>query len=201
LFFVSFWLLSKSQAQAWQSYIEGKIQSSLSRRNLMALWSAAFLAVYREGAETILFYAALAGGADQPGATTAMAGGFAVGSVALVGVYLAMKYGAIKLPIRTFFTVTGNFLYLLAFIFAGKAVLELQAAGAVTLWTRGENVYRLVFTATPVDGFPIVDLLGIYPTLESLSLQGLMILLYVIGLVYQKTAGRRGTINTETVSQ
>ena len=177
LFFVSFWLLSKAQAQAWQSYIEGKIKSSLTTGSMMALWSAAFLAVYREGAETILFYGALAGGANAPGARTSLIGGFVLGLLALIIVYLVIRLGSVKIPLRTFFTVTGNFLYLLAFIFAGGAINELQAGG--------------VIGATSIRGFPAVDLLGIYPTWESLSLQMLLIMLYAAGFFYQRLAGRQ----------
>lgn len=174
LFFVSFWLLSKAQAQAWQNYIQGKIAGSLSTGSMMALWSAAFLAVYREGAETVLFYSALAGGANQPGARGMLVAGFAVGCLALAVVYLIITYGSVKIPMRAFFTVTGNFLYLLAFIFAGGAINELQAGGVVGV--------------TPVAGFPAIEVLGIFPTRETLSLQILLVILYIAGLLYQRAA-------------
>ena len=62
LFSVSFWLLSKVQAQKWQQYIQSKLGRSLTTGSTLALGSAAFLAVYREGAETVLFYRALLSG-------------------------------------------------------------------------------------------------------------------------------------------
>ena len=56
---VSYWMGGKADKKAWSNYIEGKVQTSLSERNTFALGAAAFLAVYREGAEVVLFYQAL----------------------------------------------------------------------------------------------------------------------------------------------
>ncbi|HSR35926.1 MAG TPA: FTR1 family protein, partial [Desulfurivibrionaceae bacterium] len=71
LFSVSYWLVSKAEAQKWSAYIKEKVGSSISANSLRALWAAAFLAVYREGAETVLFYQALAADASTPAGMTA----------------------------------------------------------------------------------------------------------------------------------
>lgn len=124
LFSMSYWLISKAEAEQWAAYIRDKVGGSLSSGSLKALWFASFLAVYREGAETVLFYQALLSGADATGAL-AVAGGFGAGCVGLGAIYLAMRFGAMKLPIRPFFRITGGLLYLMAFVFAGKGVMEL----------------------------------------------------------------------------
>lgn len=59
LFFVSNWMFSKAEAKAWKNYVEGKVQTAVSSGSRFALGFAAFLAVFREGAETILFYQAM----------------------------------------------------------------------------------------------------------------------------------------------
>ncbi|MCW8903496.1 FTR1 family iron permease, partial [Sedimenticola sp.] len=64
LFYVSYWLISKSEAARWQAFIHAQINSALSKGSTFALGLAAFLAVYREGAETVLFYQALNGQAN-----------------------------------------------------------------------------------------------------------------------------------------
>jgi high-affinity iron transporter len=134
LFFVSYWLISKAEADRWQRYIQGKVKSAVASGNAIALAGAAFLAVYREGTETILFYKALIDSAV--GAFSAVAAGLAVGAVGLAIVYvLYMRLGA-RLPLRQFFLVTGGLLYYLAVVFAGKGVAELQGAG----WIRTTTV-------------------------------------------------------------
>ena len=173
LFYVSYWLFSKIEAAKWNAYVKGRMEDALSSGSSFALASVAFLAVYREGFETILFYKALltsAGASAGPGATTAVAGGVAAGSVALVGVYLAINRLGVKIPMRAFFAVTSSMLYYMAFVFAGKGMADLQEGGWVG--------------TTVLEWGPRVPLLGIYPTVESLALQGLLLALAVFAVVW-----------------
>jgi hypothetical protein len=59
--------------------------------------------------------------------------------------------------------VTGGFLYAMAIVFAGRGVAELQEAGLVSL--------------TPVEWAPRIETLGVFPTVESLALQAVFVLL------------------------
>ncbi|HSD11884.1 MAG TPA: c-type cytochrome, partial [Candidatus Binatia bacterium] len=88
LFSVSYWLISKAEAEKWQRYIQGKVSSALERGSAAALAGAAFLAVYREGVETVLFYRALAASAGSFGSLVA---GLAIGIVLLVFLYIAFQ--------------------------------------------------------------------------------------------------------------
>ncbi len=153
LFSVSYWLLSKAEAQKWVSYIQGRVAGSLSGGSLKALWFAAFLAVYREGAETVLFYQALISGSTAAG-LTAIAGGFLAGCSVLVLSYLGMRYGAVRLPIRPFFLLTGGLLYSMAFVFAGKGVMEL--------------IEGKLFEPALVSWAPAVPWIGLYPYVQTL---------------------------------
>jgi high-affinity iron transporter len=59
LFSVSYWLISKVEAAKWQKFIREKVSTALDHGGGKALALVAFLAVFREGAETALFYQAL----------------------------------------------------------------------------------------------------------------------------------------------
>jgi hypothetical protein len=153
LFYVSYWLLTKVEVAKWNSFVKTKVQDAVSSGSAVALASVAFLAVYREGFETVLFYKALmlSGGV---GSLFPILAGMAVGTLVLVVVYVAITRFGVRLPLRPFFTVTSAFLYYMAFVFAGKAVAELQEGGLVG--------------TTSVPWAPRLPALGIYPTAESL---------------------------------
>ncbi len=175
LFYVSYWLISKSEAARWQAWVRGRIDQALSRGSLFALGAAAFLAVYREGAETVLFYQALAGQAEGQG--TALALGLATAGAALAGIYWIMRRATLRLPLGWFLGVTAGLLYYLALSFAGNGVAELQVAG----W----------LPVTPLDGLPSVPWLGIHPTLETLSAQFALLLPLPLALIWWTRQRRR----------
>ncbi|MDR3563946.1 MAG: FTR1 family iron permease [Negativicutes bacterium] len=170
LFFVSHWMVGKSEANAWQNYIEGKVQSSLSGGSTLSLGAAAFLAVYREGAETVLFYQALFSEAAEHMEMVWL--GFGLGCLALVIIFLLIRYGSMKMPLKPFFRGTSILLYIMAISFAGGGVKELQEGGIVGV--------------TPVPGMESIDLLGIYPTWETLLPQILLVVLAIGGVIYQR---------------
>ncbi|PYP35797.1 MAG: hypothetical protein DMD48_13845 [Gemmatimonadetes bacterium] len=126
LFYVSYWLLSKIEAAKWTAFVHGKMQSALSSGSGMALSAVAFLAVYREGFETILFYKALFTSAGS--SSVSVVAGIAAGSVGLVAVYLIINQLGLRVAMKPFFAVTGVMLYYMAFVFAGKGIAELQEA-------------------------------------------------------------------------
>jgi len=169
LFYVSYWLLSKIEAAKWTAFVKGKMQSALSSGSGLALSAVAFLAVYREGFETILFYKALFTSAGS-GGTVSVLGGIAAGAVGLVAVYVVINQLGLRVAMKPFFAVTGVMLYYMAFVFAGKGVAELQEARIIPLMV--------------IEGAPRIPVLGIYPTLESLLLQGLLLVLAVIAAAW-----------------
>jgi high-affinity iron transporter len=169
LFYVSYWLLSKMEVVKWNQFVKSKVQDALDSGSALALASAAFLAVYREGFETVLFYKALFV-AGTAGGTMPIVGGILAGSVVLVGVYIAINRFGVRLPLKPFFAVTSAFLYYMAFVFAGKGVAELQEGGLVG--------------TTVLSWAPRIPALGIYPTAESLGAQGVLLLLALLALVW-----------------
>ena len=176
LFFTSAWLGAKSDKNVWKKYIEGMIESSMTTGRARALGMAAFLAVYREGAEVILFYQALFNNSSTD--THLIWGGFGAGCVVLAILFLLMQKGILSIPLRPFFIFTSVLMYLLAISFAGGGISELQEAGVIA---------QTVIESVPV---PTIDYLGIYPTVETLGAQGIMILL-AIGMVYYRSRKSR----------
>jgi high-affinity iron transporter len=177
LFYVSYWLLSKIEVAKWNAFVRGRMEEALSTGSGWALTSVAFLAVYREGFETILFYKALLTSAQSAGAGTgaasggaAVAAGIAAGAVVLVVVYGAISRFGVKVPLKPFFAVTSAMLYYMAFVFAGKGIADLQEAGIVRV--------------SVVAWAPRIPFLGIYPTVQSLVLQLLLIIMLVVAVVW-----------------
>jgi high-affinity iron transporter len=168
LFYVSYWLLSKMEVAKWNRFVKGRVQDAVSSGSALALASVAFLAVYREGFETVLFYKAL----FLAGAGTALPVfvGMAVGGVILGLVYFAINRYGVKIPLKPFFGITSAFLYYMAFVFAGKGVAELQEGALIG--------------TTVLPWAPRIPALGIYPTAESLTLQGVLLLFLLIGLLW-----------------
>lgn len=156
LFATSFWLLSKADAQRWLAYLKRRAAAAgtVGAGAFFGLGWVAFLAVYREAFETVLFFEALAGG--DRGRVPPLAGGAAAGAAALtVAIYLLLRAER-RLPIAPFFALSGAALSGLAVILLGHGVHALQQ-------TR-------VLAPHPV-GFPRIALLGVYPDAVSLAAQ------------------------------
>jgi high-affinity iron transporter len=175
LFYVSYWLISQTQAKRWADFLKGRIAQGAKIGGLWTLGLTAFLAVYREGAETALLYQALIAG--QGGSRDGLIGlavGLAIGLVILTAVAVLIRKSSVKLPLRAFFKVTGFVLFAMAVVFAGNGVFELQSAGYIK--------------STSLDwlgaGLPA---LGFHPNLQALSVQGLLILGAVLSLVVPVT--------------
>ncbi|MDR2140896.1 MAG: FTR1 family iron permease [Deltaproteobacteria bacterium] len=168
LFSVSNWMFSKAEAENWKSYIEGKVQSAVTKGSALALGAAAFLAVFREGAETILFYQSiLTEAGDDRGMVWI---GFAIGCVALVVVFILIRHGSARLPLKPFFIGTSALMFIMSIAFAGGGIKELQEGDAigVTEW-----------------GFmPTIDILGVYPTMETTVPQIVLLILTIGSIVY-----------------
>ena len=170
LFYVSYWLLSKMEVARWNRFVSGKVRVALAGGSILALPMVAFLAVYREGFETVLFYKALLVSGNGTVAVVPVLAGMLVASVVLGVIYVGVSRFGVRIPLKPFFGVTGAFLYYMAFVFAGKGVLELQGAGFLG--------------ATYVPWAPELPALGIYRTLEGLVVQSVLMGLFGFGLFW-----------------
>ena len=118
LFYVSYWLHSKSSLGAWQGYIREQMNSALATNSVLSLAFLAFLAVFREGAETVLFYIGIAPSIS----TTDLVTGFGLGTVILIVVAALMLGLGLKIPLKPFFLVTSLLIYYLGFKFIGSGI-------------------------------------------------------------------------------
>ena len=157
LFYVGYWLHTRSEVKRWHEFIEQKVKSGISTQRIFGLTGISFFAVYREAFELVLFYQAL--WMQNENNHGSILWGLALG-LGLLGVatFAILKLG-LKLPLKYFLSATGTLLYVMAFIFAGNGVKELQAAQ----W----------MSTTPTSVPHAIPMLGIYPTVETLAAQGI----------------------------
>jgi high-affinity iron transporter len=165
LLFVGIWMHGKAQAGAWQAYVKLKLDKALARGSAWFLFGLAFVAVYREVFETILFFAAM--GAEGNG--LALGAGVAAGAALLALTAWAMLRFSAKLPIAKFFAYSAALIAVLAVVLAGKGFAALQESGLIGV--------------TPLDGFPRSLMLGIFPTLETMLAQAATVALLALGFL------------------
>lgn len=168
LLYVGFWLLSK--AYKWNEFIRQNAKDAIAKGSYYALWWSVFLAVYREGAETVLFYQALLFDSKTSLDFSAVFGGLALGSVILIVLYFLIKKGAVKIPIKLFFQATSAIIFLMCFSFTGKGIGELIEGKVITP------------TLLPYQ-FDAISMLGIFPYYESLIPQILIAVAIICGVV------------------
>ncbi|MBC8283842.1 MAG: cytochrome c/FTR1 family iron permease [Nitrospinae bacterium] len=168
LFSVSYWLVSKIDNKRWQEYINKKMRGAMSKGNAFTLSAVAFISVYREGFETVLFYKALFLYAGE--STSGIISGFFAGCVVLAGVFYLINYLGLRIPIKWFFGFTSALLYYMAFTFMGKGIHVLQM---------GEQVSMSIS-----ESLPSISWLGIYPTWETFIGQAVLFAAFVFALIY-----------------
>ena len=166
LFSVSYWLISKVEAAKWQKFIKEKVNTALDHGGGKALAIVAFLAVFREGAETALFYQALF---NEGNVAMPLSLGIVAGAVALAVIFTLFYRFGVRIPMRPFFTVTSVLLYYMAFVFLGKGIRELQEGNVVGI--------------TVMHGMPSVPSMGIFPSMETVTAQGILLVLFLFMLV------------------
>jgi high-affinity iron transporter len=181
LFSVSYWLISKVEAAKWQQFIREKVTDALNHGGGRALAIVAFLAVYREGAETALFYQALLN-ESATNVVLPLLSGVLVGFVALAIIFTLFYRFGVKIPLRPFFGVTSVLLYYMAFVFTGKGIRELQEGNAIP--------------ATFIH-FPTVEWLGMYPTWQTLAAQLVLLILFAFAVL--KTFWPKRSVTLPTV--
>ncbi len=169
LLFVGIWMHGKSQAGAWQQYIKEKVDQALTRRSAWFLFALAFVVVYREVFETILFYVAL----WSEGNHHAVLGGAATAILGLALIACLLLAYSTRLPIGKFFSLSAGLMAILAVVLTGKGVAALQEANLMP-----ERLLAL----------PRVDLVGFFPTLQGVMAQSACVIILVIGFAYNRRA-------------
>jgi len=135
MFYMSGWLFLRQDPRAWQADLNRLAERALGAGTVISLAGIAFLAVFREGAETILFLHALAKGGN--GFDGSLLAGLGVAVVALAAMFVAMQWLALRLPLRPMFLVTSAFLFVMGLRMIGQAFQEVQEQGLVSFTTEG----------------------------------------------------------------
>lgn len=156
------WLHSKSSLNAWQAYIKKHMNKALTTGSFVSLFALSFLSVFREGAETILFYVGI-----LPNISTesfALGVGIAVILLAILAVVILKS--SVKLPVPTMFKILTWVLYILGFKILGVSVHALQLTA--------------VLPTTIIDILPNIEWLGFYATLQTIIAQLVYIALILL---------------------
>lgn len=169
---VGLWMHQKSSAGRWQSYLTEKLSAAMTRRSAWALFALAFIAVYREVFETVLFYSALA--AD--GNSGALLAGFLTAIALLAVIAWALLRTSARMPIGKFFSITSVLVAVLAVVLIGKGMAGLQEAG----WVGVSPIWA-----------PRIDVLGIYPTLETVLSQLIVLVIALSGFGFNLFSARK----------
>ncbi|KMO39047.1 iron permease FTR1, partial [Methylobacterium tarhaniae] len=176
MFTMSGWLFLRQDPAAWKAEINRMAERAMSAGTVLSLAGIAFLAVFREGAETVLFVHALARTAG--GFDASLLGGLAAAALALAAMFVAMQWLALRLPLRPVFLITSAFLFVMGLRLVGAAIQELQ---------------EQVIVPVHNDGVPeLVAELGFNGSWEALAVQGAIVLCAVVWLATRRSRPEAG---------
>lgn len=165
---VGIWLHSKSSVVSWNRYISKQMGNAISSGSIFAMAMISFLSVFREGAETLVFYAGIAPKME----TSQFILGIVVALLILAVLAVVLFKASGKIPIHKFFAVATILIYVLAFKIIGVSLHTLQLT---------DNL-----STTIVDGLPVISLIGFYPTVETIIGQSILLVLVAATMLYKK---------------
>ena len=183
LLWTSNWMLNKSSVEAWNNYIRNKTEAvvagaqskvesgqGLSLGMVTSLAMLSFLAVFREGAETVIFYESIYSMSQD--AHGMWVGGLTAAAVLIV-IFLILRFTSVKIPIGPFFLVTSILMAALVVIFAG---------GGIHALIEGDLIEGTYLSIVPTN-----DWIGLYPYVETIAAQVIaaiaVVALFVVGFI------------------
>ncbi|WP_265490251.1 FTR1 family iron permease [Mergibacter septicus] len=158
---IGVWLHSKSSIQSWNAYLKQHMGKALTTGGFISLFSLSFLAVFREGAETILFYVGILPNISL----TDFSLGIGAAILILLLLSLVMIKTSVKLPVPTMFRLLTWLLYILGFKILGVSVHSLQLIGYLPLKI--------------IDSLPTIEWIGFYATTQTVFAQ----ILYLAAII------------------
>jgi len=186
LIYVSNWMISKAESEAWTNYLTEKVSDSADKGKMYALGSTAFLAVFREGAEVILFcqqYFSRAG--SMKNGYLAVFGGLVAGLAAVALVFVLIRVFGVRIPLKPFFTATSILMAIMSISFLGSGMWELFLDGGLA--DRIGGVVQSLATTIPglewMSGSDLLAFFGIYPTWITLGPQVILLVVTIITFV------------------
>lgn len=183
LLWTSNWMLNKSSVEAWNNYIRNKTEAvvagaqskvesgqGLGLGMVTSLAMLSFLAVFREGAETVIFYESIYSMSQD--AHGMWVGGLTAAAVLIV-IFLILRFTSVKIPIGPFFLVTSILMAVLVVIFAG---------GGIHALIEGDLIEGTYLSIVPTN-----DWIGLYPYVETIAAQAIaaiaVVALFVVGFI------------------
>ncbi|MET1014023.1 MAG: FTR1 family protein [Paenisporosarcina sp.] len=165
---VGIWLHSKSTVATWNRYISKQMNHALSMQSVWAMTFLSFLSVFREGAETVVFYMGIA----PKMSTFDFSLGIGVAILILTVVGFIFANASKKIPVHLFFGVATVFIYLLAFKIIGASIHRLQLTN--------------ILSTHIVSDLPVVSTIGFYPSVETMIGQIILLTLIIGTIVYKR---------------
>ena len=180
MLYVSGWLMLRQDPHAWQGFLKSKADEALAKRTGIAVAVLAFLAVFREGAESVLFIHALA--TTSGGWSVELIAGLLMGALGLVVLFFLINMVTRRLPLRPVFIATSAFLFFMAIKFIGQAIQEFQE--------------QQLLSYTDIRGGGWLTSVGFNPTIEAVSVQMVVIVLAVLTFVVLNRRGRQNAVES-----
>ena len=163
---IGIWLHRKSSVQKWNQFMESQMKAVTATGSFISMFALSFLAVFREGAETILFYVGILPRIRSFDFFLGI--GLALAVLAILAILMTKASRLVK-PHKIFFILTWM-IYALAFKMLGVSLHALQLTNMLP-----NHI---------LSNFPTVDWAGIYPSWEVLACQVLFVL--IVGIVTVK---------------
>jgi high-affinity iron transporter len=174
MLYVSGWLMLRQDPRAWQGFLKAQADVALAKRTGIAVALLAFLAVFREGAETVLFVHALAKTAG--GWSGELIAGLLASALALLVLFFVINHVARRVPLRPLFVVTSAFLFFMAIKFIGEGIQEFQE--------------QQIVSVTPVAHSGWLEWIGFNPTVEAIAAQLVVVVLAIATFIMVDRRGR-----------
>ncbi|MFJ7640447.1 FTR1 family protein [Peribacillus sp. NPDC097225] len=165
---IGMWLHSKSNIHAWNRYIGKQMDHAIATGSILSFALISFLSIFREGAETIIFYAGMAPYMELKQLLT----GILIACLLLMVIGFVMLRYSVKLPMTVFFKVATIFIYALAFKILGVSIHALQVSQVIKTHT--------------LHTFPFIEWIGLYPTVETIVPQMVLLLLIIVAAIWVK---------------
>ena len=181
LFYVSFWVLNKIEHKKWMEFVKAKVWQATTTGSATVFVLLSFSTIYREGFETVLFYQAMISFARYSEEFVIL--GLVLGLGSLLLVYYAMRRLGRRLPLRALFGLTMGVGAYLSIAFLGNAVRELQTLDIVS--------YTSMLGTIPRLDISLATMTGIYPTLETVVAQIVLLSVYLVASSYVLVARPR----------
>lgn len=186
LIYVSNWMISKAESDNWTKYLSGKVSDSAEKGKVLALGFTSFLAVFREGAEVILFCQQYFTRADSmENGFLAVSGGIILGLAAVALIFILIRVFGIKIPLKPFFMATSILMAIMSIAFLGSGMWELFMDGGLADSIGGwvQQLAATIPALSWMSGNDMLAFFGIYPTWITLLPQLILLVVTVITFI------------------